>query len=217
VADEAAFIRAILASPQDQSPWHIFRDWLEENGLFTWDHLLGLVVQHPDSGSVRLLAALWLDLNGQGEWGGLIRSQCAGRPYRAGGPRDDRIRLARLVLGPTLCSLLDSAAHVFGVARNLAVIGSRGPVWEVRAVDAYGNQLPYPWFVISRGFVHAATLPADDWLRHGDTILDAHPLQEVTFSTWPQLDAMEGGSVGALAIYDGDQGAMRLRWPPVKT
>ncbi len=40
-----------------------------------------------------------------------------------------------------------------------------------------------------RGFVLRSQLPADDWLAHADAILVAHPVQEVTLTTWP--DVME--------------------------
>ena len=49
---ENALLRAVLESPEDEAPWQVFADWLEEHG----DPRAAVCRKHPEIG--RLLAGL---------------------------------------------------------------------------------------------------------------------------------------------------------------
>jgi len=51
--------------------------------------------------------------------------------------------------------------------------------------DPSPNNAPCAWF--HRGFLDVLECQAAHWLTHADAILAAHPIREVTLTTWPTI------------------------------
>ncbi len=65
-----------------------------------------------------------------------------------------------------------------------------------------------------RGFVHSITCTAADWLEHGDAILAAQPVEEVTLTTWPTYERDDDSGGRRYAPW-GVSG-LRSRWSRVR-
>jgi uncharacterized protein (TIGR02996 family) len=69
-----------------------------------------------------------------------------------------------------------------------------------------------------RGFVESVRLTAADWLAHGDAILAAHPVREVTLTTWPQWAVWyeEDEGLSPAGIHKAQLRQLARRWPRVR-
>lgn len=163
-----AFIKAILADPDDDAPRLIYADWLDEQG--------------------------------QDQRAEFIRVQC---------------RLATLRPKGRVCNGYycdEEVGHIdcddpFGVEES--ALRRR----ERELLEAHWLEWRGPWkagycsnfdtrhstapcgtddgaVLFRRGFVHSITLSAEDCLAHLDAILKEQPVQEVTLTTWPDLESM---------------------------
>jgi len=143
---EDAFLRDILAHPEDDTPRLVFADWLEENG-------------RPERAE-------------------FIRVQC--ELARLNTPHKPRP-----LCGCRPCVLTRRQLELETGDRKTA----RLPLVNWNEVFAREWPLPAPgdsrWSTKwRRGFVHALTCSAEDWLFHGRAILDRRPVYEVSLTEW---------------------------------
>ena len=206
--EAVAFLAAICDEPADDAIRLAFADWLEERG-------------DPRGEFIRVqveLAGPWTRkgcfcaVRGSGE----LVSECLGCRLR----RRERELLSYIpssydydksdpVKAPGWCG---------GTAENH---------WGLRAFLSlqptgllYDNRLTWTF---RRGFVHAVTCSAEDWMRHADAILSVQPVQEVTLTTWPsdnelvalvaglRMDRKLVGAGGWLV-----QNLFIIKWPSIK-
>lgn len=135
MTDEAAFLAAIIAAPDDDTPRLVYTDWLDEQGRCERSEFIRVQCR---------LAAGYCLCNGYGpcDWCALRR------------------REGELLLAPHGDSEWTNRVAWFEPFRRNC------QAWEYR-----------------RGFVAAVTCTADDWLRHGDAITAAQPIEAVTLTT----------------------------------
>ena len=128
------------------------------------------ILAHPDDDTPRLIYADWLDGHGEPERAEFIRVQCAIARIcdgnRKGRPEGDACRLDELI------------------GREAALMTSVwSGDWLAPAEKAWLSDS-----VIRRGFIESLSLPAEDWVRHGDALVQAAPIREVRLTTWPTRD-----------------------------
>ena len=150
------------------------------------DALLARILADPGDDTVRLVYADWLEENGRSERAGFVRVQ---------------IEIARhpgMNCGSMYCSERGPEGLCDDCRRFKRLRKRERELAERHAHDWDGP--PVPWtacldatlppalghsFVFRRGFVEAVTCTAADWLAHGDALLAAHPVTEVTLTTRP--------------------------------
>ncbi len=183
--------------------------------------LLAAVLDDYDDDAPRLIMADWWEENGQSERAEFIRVQCAiatmEHPQRGflaadmkmpGGKRIRR-RLAKErerrweALRRREGELLGNHKHEW------LPLPSNNNTYGHRAGFIVGNNQGE--FIFRRGFVFHVACTAADWLEHGDAILAAAPVEEVTLTTWPFFDH-SGDPASELDC----QVQLRLRWGKVR-
>ncbi len=191
--EETALVRAVLADPGDDAPRLIYRDWLDERGRWAYETVLALVLAYPEADGPRLLAARWWEENGESERAEFVRVQCGiasweppyspwcGRcgwayeqcqcgPVRKWPPEQIRLEALRRREGELLgVPMSDTRSVTY-------------PVWS------FFDRLPGDpafQYAFRRGFVQAVTCTAADWLEHGDAVVAAMPVEEVSLTTVP--------------------------------
>jgi len=169
MSDEAALLAAILAKPEEDTPRLVYADWLAEHEqearaefIRTGVELEGFDYrQDPEDGTLVLNS-------GDGErWGYLLKRQH---------------------------DLLEAARDFgwFPLLNRTPGIGKTRPFrwWPIQ----YG--LPQGTPILSeaiegeprRGFLALISVAARDWLKHCNAIIDAHPIEHLHFTTWPEVD-----------------------------
>lgn len=135
------------------------------------DALLNAILEAPDDDAPRLIMADWLDDHNEPERAEFIRLQI----YMPDGweKRSNELRIeneSKWLQGWPLergwCIFGD-----FGGERVAQEINSRRTNWK--------------W---AKGFVSAITCTAANAITHLDAILAAQPVQEVTLTTWPEVE-----------------------------
>jgi uncharacterized protein (TIGR02996 family) len=131
--------------------------------------LLAAVLAAPDDDAVRLVFADWLEEHGEEERAEFVRLQC---------------RLAEIEreIGRRqfFHGLLLERDRLCG--REVELLPGQRKLADAALTAVLGGGFA---FNLGRGFVHSVTLPAADWLKHAKALLEAHPIREVRFSTWP--------------------------------
>jgi uncharacterized protein (TIGR02996 family) len=121
--DLKALLKAVLSHPTDDAVRGMLRAELIAADCWDWPTLLGFVRAYPDADGPRLLAADWLEADGQTARAGFIRVQCAlaalGREYpdaSASRPEFDDLLAAQTaltrVIGPDLAQGVVPLTHV---------------------------------------------------------------------------------------------------------
>ena len=207
------------------------------------DAIHAKILTEPDEDVHRLAYADWLDEQGEHARAEFIRVQCelAREPefVKVVGP-DRRINRTSVEKGgewwevnPEYKRLCDRrnellARHAYhwlpevpGL-RRYAVGRNFGPDYvavgyHTDAPLADGDRiipLPPPIRVeFRRGFVERVTCAGDDWARHGDAILAAHPVRRVTLTTWPAFADNRYRQRGIPAVVRQN---LRILWPRVE-
>jgi uncharacterized protein (TIGR02996 family) len=99
-----------------------------------------------------------------------------------------------------------------GFLRHLA-----GPFWK-RGEDKYGwsvgDERERQRFTCTarRGFAESITASAADWLTHGDAILAAHPVGQVTLTDIPALEQSAADRDGYEMNLPGRKTKLRFQW-----
>lgn len=154
--------------------------------------ILANILDHPDEDLPRLAFADRCDDLGLHDRAEFVRVQVEAARLRCSRPRTEVIRepygdrysapaAETANRGPCgKCPECDRVTIL--LAREAAML-------DVAAVEdwagfpaAYG--ITDWWY--RRGFVAEVKLPAADWVAHADAILQAHPVQRVTLTTWPE-------------------------------
>ena len=140
-----------------------------------WPAFLNAIVADPEENSLRLVAADFLDENGNPDRAAFIRVQIALVNLETSGLRDSR-----------------EASDL--LKRELAYIGPRSvfrPLWaaeecpELVSIPTSGQALHVEGadrLVWRRGFVERVFCPAAVWLRHGVVVRERNPVREVALS-----------------------------------
>ena len=193
---------------------------------------LNAIRQAPDDDAPRLVYADWLDERGEWERAELIRVQCRMAALEAGTTLDAKEYSRLWDQLPTLLTP-QNFWRWFDVpgwpGSPTADVWSGGDVMVGYGRGHHREQ----WCVgIRRGFWTLATLPAADWLAHGDAILAGHPVAEVRLTTWPEWSVSQfipgwyriPGRQGQphsvrehLTYHAGCQWLIAQEWPSVKT
>jgi len=178
-----------------------------------WLAFLAAIVADPDDDTARLVAADFLEENGDTRRAAFIRIQVElARLETAGEGKSlqvDQLRAKeRVILGPLS---LDWKFWSAEACPELVKVRSRGD--SALDVEVIGAES----LVWRRGFVEAVVCRADDWLHHGMAIRDRNPIRDlaltatdgVTRDQWYELmPALHG--LRALRIQEG--GPIALDW-----
>lgn len=145
------------------------------------DALAAACLAEPDDDTVRLVYADALDETGRHDRAEVIRLmiRVARVERRLGRPVYSASRGARRHFGPLVDRMLGILGRVACPVENGVLVENR--VGWLGAGLA-GARL---WPTWCRGFVEAVTCPAADWLACGDALTAAHPVAEVTLTTFP--------------------------------
>ncbi len=191
--------------------------------MTTGDALLAEVLRTPDEDAPRLVYADWLTENGREERAAFIRVQCElatrfgldpnGGPVVTGDRKADRDEVA-----------------LRRRERELATSGIRS--WCPVDLGEHAMRLGCPsqaagngWELdFTRGFIHSVTCSAREWLAAADKVVAAHPVQQVTLTTFPTYDWQmsnlpDGWPIAAVGTAGGRQyiaaDALSHRWPRI--
>jgi uncharacterized protein (TIGR02996 family) len=151
-----------------------------------WPAFLAAIVADPDDDTARLVAADFLEENGDADRAAFIRIQVElarleatrqGKSLEA-----DHLRAKeRAFLGPlSMFRQLWAAEACPELVRMPNKGGGRGPLEAVTVQGA--DRL---WW--NRGFVSAVTCPASEWLRHGVAVRARNPVHVVTLEQCDRL------------------------------
>jgi uncharacterized protein (TIGR02996 family) len=155
----------------------------EDKSVTDGEALLAAIRLHPDEDVPRLAYADWLTENGQPERGEFIRVQCELSRMKPG-PKEDQ-------KAANLLARYRKGAPIPLRANTPAVLMVRSQLLLDRLVDAGlpidigSNQI-----TCESGFILKVEVSAQAWLAHADQILSAHPVQEVTLTTMPELKSV---------------------------
>jgi uncharacterized protein (TIGR02996 family) len=177
----AAFLAAVCAAPDDDTPRLAFADWLEEQGETERAEFIRVQVE---------LASVEADA-------GLNRM-----PQRAPGENwnewQDRYLRRRHSLIQRRYALRRRERELLFSLPGSLWLGD----WEPNPDRITHGKLTHigrPCVLVRRGFVHAITCSCANWLKHAAAILAAQPVREVTLTMWPDPNRYpvlqeEGGS-----------------------
>lgn len=152
-----------------------------------WRALLRAILADPDDDTVRLVAADFLEENGDRDRAVFIRTQCALARLEADGlgesaeARDLRYK-ERLFTGPL------AHARLFWAAEACPELVTITPPDRRAAPLALPQVQGAERLVWRRGFVDEARCPAAEWLKHGVAVRGRQPVREVTLSDCAATD-----------------------------
>jgi uncharacterized protein (TIGR02996 family) len=129
-----------------------------------WELLLRAICAAPDDDLPRLVAADWLDENGEPERAEFIRVQIE----RERNDRPDLKWREQALLGNPLCGAL----WALEACPNLVQMN---PGSQLRDLAVSGSERVR----FRRGFPDRITCSAADWLRHGSGVVPRQPVQEI--------------------------------------
>lgn len=169
--------------------------------------LLKAIMKNPDDDTTRLIYADWLEENGQCERGEFIRVQVAlSRPTLCEGTSPTGIACSKLrPRGKKDCLPWCKPCCDFDdlKKREQQLVWSHDTDWRADFARQIGDNHDHYYAVApewERGFVSHVTCTWEDWLKHGDAILAAEPVREVTLTTEPPEYAVQRFmTVGAVA------------------
>lgn len=195
-------IAALLAEPHCRTVHCQLLDrWQEEGKSDLRAEALQLVLLHKPSDGPRLLYAEACDLAGDAARAEFVRVQC----------ELAQIEAIEHNCGNGEWKTTCPACGAYGAAEEL-----RQRMWELfrgewdeELGDFSKTDNPAP--VWERGFVASVSCSAADWLKHGDAVCAAHPVERLTLTT---LNGWDG--VGLRLRRDADGPWRSDRWPGVK-
>lgn len=169
MTDGDALLKAILASPADDTARLVYADWLDENGNPGYAAYIrrGVALCHPE----RLSSSH--DMGA--DWDGVINLIAQYPP-----PDPDHCPLCRAVADQR------ADPHTKALASAVGNVVGMPPDWSGRRDSA---SPPYVGVRCRGGFVYELRITADAWLAHADALLAAHPVTRVTLKTVPVVDS----------------------------
>ncbi len=139
-------------------------------------HLLAAILAEPDNDALRLVCADWWWEQGEVERAEFVRIQVemAMREGYAGANRSRWSNELKRRMEKLCCRERELMWQPF----------ESPPIyrWTERLRD-----VGLVTWTFRRGFVHALTCAAADWLAHADAIRTREPVQAVTLATWPEI------------------------------
>ncbi|MBY0457789.1 MAG: TIGR02996 domain-containing protein [Gemmataceae bacterium] len=165
-----------------------------------WPLLLNAILANPDDDTVRLVAADFLDENGDPDRAAFIRVQCALARLAADGrgqtrEADELRQKEHQFLGPL------ATARVFWAAEACPELVRVQPPPRGSSPLALPRVEGVERLLWRRGFVDEVWCPAADWLRHGTAIRRRHPIRGAVLRAcaavprdewYARLDALRG-------------------------
>lgn len=148
------------------------------------DALLRAVLESPDDDMPRLMIADLWDETGRPERAEFCRVQC--ELVRLIGNVDDA---EWKCLTPKLIRMHRKTpiTQACGECRVCALNARQKELWEFVACAGVPIGIGSNQITLERGFVKKMECSAQAWLAHADQILAAHPVQEVTLTTPPDI------------------------------
>lgn len=191
-----AFLRAIIANPDDDAPRLIFADWLEEHGEGERSEFIRVQCEIAKGPPGLRCSEITYDS------GGTIRAKLESwKPLRKG----ERIDICCYSSLPTdrphwvtAAGIVDSIDHfLWSFTLREASKLKPWPLYE-REQELLNADFANPGYIIwgppsechatewkfSRGFVSEITLACQDWLTHREQLLRAVTLEKVTLTNW---------------------------------
>ncbi len=168
---------------------------------------LAAILDAPDDDAPRLIYADWLDEQGQCERAEFIRVQCE---YDQHCDPHER--------APKWEALRRRAEELLGMPVGVDA-GVEGLRWSNAVRWSFSGDPGWFFFFspqFRRGFVHAITCTAEEWLRHADAILAAQPVEEVTLASWPLHGEVGGVPYWGVGFNENIRLALQARWPQIK-
>jgi uncharacterized protein (TIGR02996 family) len=176
--DETALLAAVLAAPDDDAPRLVFADWLEENGEAERAELIRCQIELTKPPHC-----------------GHSRENASVDHFAAKGCKrcDLRLRERRIL-----------ESHNFFSIGPLCITACVSPSSD----NQYSVDQSEATGITDRGFLRSIHIEAKDWFEHADALTAAHPLCEVTLTTWP--------TVRWLITQHGDlPKALAAEWPSI--
>ncbi len=163
--------------------------------------ILDDILAHSDRDDLRLLAADWFEDQGEVERAEFVRVQvqmehttvCPCDPHGTLPDGWSRLWTPQTRLCPCRWCGLRRQEQQFLCAHHAPTGYSCWWGWADEALQKCHDESectkepdPADW-TFRRGFVHAITCTAADWLAHADAIRAQNPVQAVTLTTWPEM------------------------------
>jgi hypothetical protein len=221
--DEAGFLSAIIADPDDDTARLVYADWLQEQEVvFTpCDHCDGEGRLPAFTAGGRSTAPSFTTTRTAMSQM-IICRQCP-RCSGAGRKRTDTFRERAEFIRVQIRSARD--AHI-PVVEAHAILRRERELFRAHCDRWFpvppGHGLNWgiarpgellldgrPHYEVSRGFVESVTCTAADWLRHSDAIVARHPITAVRLTEIESWAAQFDG-------YNGDGTFRCSRWPHVR-
>jgi uncharacterized protein (TIGR02996 family) len=163
MGDGELLLRAVIASPDEDTPRLVYADWLQENGQ---DERAEFIRVQCELSQPSELIGREYALKRR-EWEILGRDWSNADTWFCG----DIFKLSNISDGPQLHVRPADAPE--NAAREMRLHTARGFAhYAARDMRLH----------TARGFVHSVTCNAADWLKHADAILSKHPVREVTLT-----------------------------------
>lgn len=155
-----------------------------------WPAFVSAILANPDDDTVRLVAADFLEENGDPDRAAFIRIQCALARLEADGQgqsreADDLRKKERMFLGPLSHTRLFWAAEACPELVTMTLPDRRVAPLALPQVQG-AEQL-----IWRRGFVDEVRCAAADWLKHGVAVRSRQPVREVTLGWCAEVDRGE--------------------------
>lgn len=176
-----------------------------------WPPFMRAILANPDDDTVRLVAADFLEENGETARAAFIRVQCALADLERSGRGASREaaelrKQERAYIGPLSHDRVLWAAEACPELVRLSPPRRGGPALAMPAPEG-AERLGW-----RRGFVESVVCPAAEWLRHGAAVRERQPVRDVTLTRcdlvgrdeWYAHLAAVRGLRGVLALDDGD-------------
>jgi uncharacterized protein (TIGR02996 family) len=183
-----------------------------------WPAFVSAVLAHPDDDTVRLVAADFLEENGDADRAAFIRVQCALAQLEDGGQgkssgAEELRQKVRAFLRPLSTFRLLRAVEACPELVRMTPPARGAPPLAIPQVQGAER------LVWRRGFVEAVVCPAAEWLRHGAAVRARQPVRDVTLTRcdalprdewYRRLDAVRG--LRKVALDDWDETGALAGW-----
>jgi len=225
VTDGDAIHAKILAEPDEDIHRLAYADWLDEQGDPHRAEFIRVgcelartpeTVETVEDWPVEVVDGDTVRVSGGGFGAGFGAGENVTYSLRG-----DTLTTTRRAVNPEYKRLCDRRNELCGPANCRlgawldgdplpAVSGHTGVSWRVMEG---GGTRSFIRVEFRRGFVERVTCAGDDWARHGDDILAAHPVRKVTLTSavpFEDLDAIHGWMTD-----DGVRLVLSARWPRI--
>ncbi len=136
--------------------------------------LLAAILANPDDDAPRLIYSDWLEENGDEARAEFIRVQC-----------EYTRNSEELMAIPTSPYSRPGSRHSDLINRQASLVFRGREAWFSNHPKWGISQMPDYQQIFVRGFAHAISITASQWINHADEILAQHPVREATLTTWP--------------------------------